>query len=221
MNPTAVAPASTRPAARRRPAGTALAGAAYVGSWVAGLLTAPHSPDHNAAAATVHAFYRTHAVQVAGSALLVHGTAGVALAAIAVGVARRTRATGGMRRAVLGTGLAAAALSLLQFAIACVAAAGTTATTSRTLFQSIDFLDALKLALLAAFATVATSAARRIGAAPRWLRITAAALAPLLIGGSAALVGITAAMPVLELSLLALLVWAAGICLILSRRHAD
>jgi hypothetical protein len=182
------------------------------------LVLAPSAPDHNAAASTVQAFYAGHSAQVVASALLVHGTAGLALAALAVGLARNCRATGGLRRAVLGTGVAAAALSLAQFLIACVAASGTSASAGRTMFQTIDFVDAVKLALLAAFGFVATTAARRVAAAPRWLRVTAVALLPLLIVGSAALVGITAVMPVLELSLLVLLVWAAGIAITVTRR---
>ena len=67
----------------------------------------------------------------------------------------------------------------------------------------------LKIALLAAFVAVATTAAARAGAAPRWLQITAAVLVPLLVG-SASLLGVGALMPVLAVSLLLLLAWAAA-----------
>jgi hypothetical protein len=152
------------------------------------------------------------------SALLVHGTAGLALAALAVGLVRATGVRGGLRRVVVGTGLAAAALSVLQFALAVLAVIGEhAATTSRTLLLAIDFVDVLKIALLAAFAWVATTAAVRAGAAPRWLRITAAVLVTLLLVGSAALAGVEALLPVLEVSLLVLLAWAAAIGLLVSR----
>jgi hypothetical protein len=141
----------------------------------------------------------------------VHGTAGVALALLTVGIARVSGVYGGLRRAVVGIGLTAAALSLLQFTLAAAAVVGEhAATTSRTLLLAIDFVDVLKIALLAAFAAVATTAAARAGAAPRWLPISAAVLVPLLLVGSAALIGVDALMPVLELSLLLLLAWAAA-----------
>ena len=202
----------------RRPAGTAIAAAAYVASWVAGLVLAPAAPGHEAPATEVAAFYAGHGGAVVSSALLVHGTAGLALAALAVGIARATGVRGGLRRVVAGTGLAAAALSVLQFALAIVAVTGEqAATTGRMILLSIDFVDVLKIALLAAFAWVATTAAVRAGAAPRWLRAMAAVLVPLLLIGSAALAGVEALLPVLEVSLLVLLAWAAAIGLLVSR----
>jgi hypothetical protein len=202
----------------RRPAGTAVAAAAYVASWVAGLVLAPAAPGHDTPGTEVAAFYAGHGGAVLSSALLVHGTAGLALAALAAGIARATGVCGGLRRVVIGTGLAAAALSVLQFALAVIAVTGEhAATTSRTLLLSIDFVDVLKIALLAAFAWVATTAAVRAGAGPRWLRATAAVLVPLLLIGSAALAGADALLPVLEVSLLVLLVWAAAIGVLVSR----
>jgi hypothetical protein len=201
--------------------GTTAAAAAYVLSWIGGLLLAPAAPGHDAPAAEVAAFYAAHGGAILASALLVHGTAGVALAALAVGIARTTGVRGGLHRGVVGTGLAAAALSLLQFALAVLAVTDEHAdTTGRTLLVSIDLVDVLKIALLAAFAAVATTAAGRAGAAPRWLRITAAALVPLLVVGSAALAGADALLPVLEVSLLVLLGWAAAIGYLVPRHAA-
>jgi hypothetical protein len=206
------------PAIRRRSLGTAVAACAYVVSWGAGLLVAPTAPGQDAPATAVAAFYATHGAAVVSSAALVHGTAGLALAALAIGIVRATGVRGGLRRVVVGTGLAAATLSVLQFALAVTAVAGEpAATTSRTLLLAIDFVDVVKIALLAAFAWVATAAATRAGAAPRWLRVIAAALVPLLLIGSAALAGAGALLPVLEVSLLALLAWAAAIGLVVSR----
>jgi hypothetical protein len=200
---------------------TTAAAAAYVLSWIGGLVLAPAAPGHDAPAAEVADFYAAHGGAVLSSALLVHGTAGVALAALAVGIARATGVRAGLQRAVAGTGLAAATLSVLQFALAVVAVTGEHAgTTARTLLVSIDLVDVLKIALLAAFAAVATTAADRAGAAPRWLQVTAAALVPLLLVGSAALAGIDALLPVLEVSLLVLLAWAAAIGRLVSRHAA-
>jgi len=204
----------------RRTRTTALipAGAAYVTSWIAGLALAPKAPDHNADTQAVHAFYADHATQVTTSAFLVHGSAGIALAALALGLGRTLTAAGGRRRAIVGTGLAAAALSVTQFLMATAAAAGVSPTWSRAIFQGIDFTDAVKLTLLAAFAMLATRAARATNMTPRWVTATSWALAPTLLIGSGALVGITALMPILELSLLLLLTWAAGIAITVSRR---
>ncbi|MGY1831167.1 hypothetical protein ACI8AA_12205 [Geodermatophilus sp. SYSU D01180] len=206
------------PVAARSLNAPAVAAAAYVLSWITGLLLAPAAPGHDAPPAQIAGFYADHGPAVVSSALLVHGTAGLAVAGLAVGLARITGARGGLRRAVVGTGLAAAALSLLQFALAVAAVAGEhAATTSRTLLLAIDSVDVLKIALLAAFAAVATTAAARAGAAPRWLQLTAAVLVPLLLVGSAALVGVDALMPVLEVSLVALLAWAATIGYLVTR----
>jgi hypothetical protein len=202
----------------RRPAGPAVAAAAYVASWIIGLILSPAEPGHDAPATTVAGFYASHGGSVVFSALLVHGTAGLALAALAVGIARAPGVGGGLRRVVIGTGLAAAALSVLQFVLAVVAVTGAPApTASRSLLLATDFLDVVKIAFLAAFAWLATTAAARAGAAPRWLRVMAAVLAPLLLIGSAALAGVDALLPVLEVSLLVLLGWAAAIGVLVSR----
>ena len=199
------------PAAVRSPNAPAIAAAAYVLSWIAGLLLAPAAPGHDAPPTEIAGFYAGHGPAVISSALLVHGTAGVALALLAVGIARVSGVYGGLRRAVVGIGLTAAALSLLQFALAVAAVVGEHAdTTSRTLLVGVDYVDVLKIALLAAFVAVATTAAARAGAAPRWLQITAAVLVPLLLVGSASLLGVGALMPVLAVSLLLLLAWAAA-----------
>ncbi|SNR90454.1 hypothetical protein SAMN04488107_0549 [Geodermatophilus saharensis] len=206
------------PAAVRSPSAPAVAATAYVLSWVAGLLLAPAAPGHDAPPAEIAGFYAEHGSAVVSSALLVHGTAGLALAGLAVGIARVTAVHGGLRRAVVGIGLGAAVLSLLQFALAVAAVVGQhAATTSRTLLLAIDSVDVLKIALLAAFAAVATTAAARAGAAPRWLRLTAAVLVPLLLVGSAALGGVDALTPVLEVSLVLLLAWAAAVGHLVSR----
>ncbi|MGY1775335.1 hypothetical protein ACI8AV_05710 [Geodermatophilus sp. SYSU D00804] len=206
------------PVAVRSPNAPAVAAAAYVLSWIAGLLLAPAAPERDAPPAEIAGFYADSGPAVVSSALLVHGTAGLALAGLTIGLARVTGVRGGLRRAVVGIGITAAALSLLQFALAVTAVVGEhAATTSRTLLLAIDFVDVLKIALLAAFAAVATTAAARAGAAARWLQVTAAVLVLLLLVGSAALVGVDALVPVLEISLLLLLAWAAAVGYLVAR----
>ncbi|GAB3199457.1 hypothetical protein GCM10027261_29320 [Geodermatophilus arenarius] len=209
---------TTVPVAVRSPNAPAVAAAAYVLSWIAGLLLAPAAPERDAPPAEIAGFYADSGPAVVSSALLVHGTAGLALAGLTIGLARVTGVRGGLRRAVVGIGITAAALSLLQFALAVTAVVGEhAATTSRTLLLAIDFVDVLKIALLAAFAAVATTAAARAGAAARWLQVTAAVLVLLLLVGSAALVGVDALVPVLEISLLLLLAWAAAVGYLVAR----
>ncbi|MGY1680539.1 hypothetical protein [Geodermatophilus sp. SYSU D01176] len=206
------------PAAVRSPNAPAVAAVAYVLSWIAGLLLAPAAPEREAPPTEITRFYADHGPAVISSALLVHGTAGVALALLTVGIARVSGVYGGLRRAVVGIGLTAAALSLLQFALAVAAVVGEHADmTSRTLLVGVDYVDVLKIALLAAFVAVATTAAARAGAAPRWLQVTAAVLVPLLLVGSASLFGVGALMPVLAVSLLLLLAWAAATGYLVSR----
>ena len=135
---------ASTPVVVAHPNAPAVAAAAYVLSWITGLLLAPTAPGHDAPPAQIAGFYADSGPAVISSALLVHGTAGLALAGLAVGLARVTGVRGGLRRAVVGTGLTAAALSLLQFALAVVAVVGEhAATTSRSLLFAIDVIDVL------------------------------------------------------------------------------
>jgi hypothetical protein len=88
-----------------------------------------------------------------------------------------------------------------------------------TWFHAINYADTIKLMLLAAFAATVTAAAG--DRMYRWLRITGRTLAPLLVLGS---LDFVAANPVfaaaLDLSLIALLLWAAGTARQLSRGPA-
>jgi hypothetical protein len=96
-------------APRRR---TAAAAGAYVGAWLVGLALAPAAPAPDAAAADIARHYLDNAPAVLASSALVHGAAGVALAVFATSLAQSVRAHGGLRRAVIGTGIAASILSL-------------------------------------------------------------------------------------------------------------
>jgi hypothetical protein len=201
---------------------TAAAGGAYVVSWLVGLALAPPAPDPDALAPEVQAFYVDKAAAVVTSSVFVHGTAAVALAAFAFGIARSTGVHSGLRRAVVGTGLTAAVLSMAQVVLAAVAAVGgdgLAAGTSRALFQAVNLVDVLKIAVLAAFVAAGTAAVARAGAAPRWLLGLAAVLVVLLPVTSAAfLVDSDALMTGLGLSLVLLLAWAGSIAVKLARR---
>ena len=198
------------------------AGATYVLSWAAGLVVAPAAPSPDAPDAEIHAYYVGHAGAVLVQSLLVHGLAGIALVAMAVGMARAFRRdvlfAGWMR----GTGLAAALVSFVQVALAVVACSdpgSLRASTSAALFTSINYADILKLLLLASFAATVTYAGSRTGVFPGWLRFLGRALPPLLVvGGLAFAVTNSVLYGVLEVSLVVLLVWAAGSSWVVGRR---
>jgi hypothetical protein len=146
----------------------ALAGIVYVLAWLIGLVTAPTAPAAPAAASEVNDYFVAHRSAALLQALLVHGLAGIALAAFAValwGYLTTRAAPPAPARLVLGFGLPAAALSLLQFAIEVgifvhVGGHGS-AEGTRTLFDAVNKADTVKLILLAAFIATATVAARR------------------------------------------------------------
>jgi hypothetical protein len=201
------------------------AGAAYVLSWTAGLVLAPAAPSPDAPAAEVHAYYVDHAGAVLGQSLLVHGLAGVCLAAMAVGMGRAFHRDEPLAGWVRGTGLAAALVSFVQVGLAVVACAdpgSLGASTSASLFTSINDADTLKLVLLASFAATVTYAGSRAGVFPGWLRLLGRALPPLLVVGGLAFVATFPVLyGVLEVSLVVLLVWAAASSWVIGRRVAS
>ncbi len=215
--PTPAAPA-LRAGATAASAGrwTSVAGAAYVGGWVAGLVVVPSVP------ADVHAFYVAHAPQVVVQALLVHGLAGVALAVLALVLPSALGVAGRSARLVRGSGLGAAALSLVQTVLTLVAVAGadsSPAATTDALVRAVDVTDTAKLVLLAVFVPAVTVAARRAGMLPRWTSVLAAVLAVLLpLGGAAFLVPNGLLMLLLVVSLPLLLIWAGTVALLVGRR---
>jgi hypothetical protein len=198
----------------------AAAAGTYVGAWLVGLALTPAAPSPDAAAEHIADHYLGNGAAVLASSALVHGVAGVALGVFAVSLAASVRARGGLRRAVVGTGLAASALSLAQVAIAATAVTVAHADAGRTatLFDARNLVDVLKIALLASFVAVATRASSRTRRLPRWLLLLATALVPTLVVGSAALVAPTPVLSAaLAASLIGLLVWAAAVGLLVRR----
>ena len=204
------------------PAGrwTSVAGAAYVTGWVAGIAIAPNGPGTEPVA--VHDYYVSHAPQVVVQALLVHGLAGVALAVLAL-VLPRALGSGGRPAAVVRTsGLAAAAVSLVQTALTLVAVAradSDTPGTTASLVDAVDVADTVKLVLLSVFVAAVTLAARRAGMLPRWMSGVAIALVVLLpLGGASFLVTNGLLATLLIVSLPVLLLWAGTVALVVGRR---
>jgi hypothetical protein len=196
------------------------AGFVYVAAWLIGLATAPSAPDPDAADATIQAFYADNGSAALLQATLVHGIAGIALAAFVVALARRLAAAGARATVLLLAGLAAAAVSLIQYGMEIAlnrAAAGGHSATSATLFHAVNIADTVKLVLLA----VAIGAATRLAADtfPRWLRVAGYVAVPsLVLGGLAFVVNSDPLSAVLALSLLLLLLWVGSVGVVGARR---
>ena len=190
----------------------------YVLAWVFGLVTAPSRPTDGAAGA-VREYFVQHGGAAIAQSLLVHGAAGVALAAIAWSLARSVERA---RAAVLGLGLAAAAFSLIQVAILLPVAIGADSLSAVAVDQRIawvDTVDTVKLSALAAFAVISSTAAVSFGLAGRWLVPFAVLLALLLLaGGVSFLVSSSALTGALYVSLPLLLLWV-GVVGVTAARH--
>jgi hypothetical protein len=197
----------------------ASAGAVYVLAWIVGLLVAPAAPSPTASDATVATFFSDNHAAILAQATLVHGIAGVALAVFAVALARGTsRPT----RLIVSAGVAAAAVSLIQFAMEVVlnrhVADHGSASATASLFHAVNHADTIKLVLLAVMIVAATRLMRGI---PRWLGTLGMALGPILvIGGLAFVIDSGALGAVLELSLVLLLLWVAAVSVLTYRGRA-
>ena len=210
----------------KRPRALASAGAVYVAAWLIGLAIAPSAPSSDAADASIQTFYADNGSAALLQATLVHGIAGVALAVFVVTLARRLAAATGERTVlVLAAGLAAAAVSLIQYAMEIglnrVAAAGHVSA-SGTLFDAVNIADTVKLVLLAVAIAAATRLAAGARALPRWVEVLGYALAPILvIGGAAFIVRSDALSAVLGVSLFLLLLWVAAVAAVFTRRSVS
>jgi hypothetical protein len=224
MHPTAVVSRITRPGFETTPSGrrVSVAGAVYVAAWVIGLVMGPAAPSATAPDAEIHSFYLDHGPATMVQSSLIHGLAGLALAVLALTVPTATHAASTLRRVIVCSGLAAAAVSLIQVAFAAAAvhsASSAAASTSAALFNAINVADTVKLVLLAVFAGVVTLAATRAGICPRWVRVMTAILVVLLLFGGAAFLAHTAVLTaMLYASLPLLLAWAASTSWYVGRR---
>ena len=202
-----------------------VAGFTYVAAWVVGLAVAPSAPSPDASDAAINVFYADHQSATLLQAALVHCIAGLALAGFVVALARGPAAghVDGTRTAFLAAGLAAAGVSLVQFAIEVVlnrhVAGDGSASTTADLFHAVNVADTVKLVLLGITVFAGTRLLAAARPLPRWLRWLGDALLPILIiGGAAFVVNSGTLSAVLTASLLLLLLWVAAVTLVTTRR---
>jgi hypothetical protein len=142
---------------------TGLVGIGYTLSWIAGLSVPAPSPSFTATDPQIAAALAGHGPAVALSFALTEGLPAIGIAVVSVALARAARS-----RLALITGLTAAAISVVMFALGLVMAAGT----HPALFHVIDRADGVKMLLLAVLGIAGACAA----VLPRWLRYAGAAL---------------------------------------------
>lgn len=155
-------------------------GIAYTLCWIAGVSVPAPSPKLAASGAGIAAAIAGHRTAVAAQIALEEGLPAVGLAIVSVVLARAARRSGAVTAARFAaiSGVAAAAISLLQFALG-VALAGTTAPgAAHLLYESVNRLDGAKMLTLAVLGVAGAAS----GLLPRWLRYVAIALSAAIVG---------------------------------------
>lgn len=207
----------------------AYSGFVYVVAWLIGLAIglAASAPGPTDTIATMGAYFSSHREVAMIQAYLLDGIAGVSLIVFAAALSSALRSfeegSGTVSNILLGAGVAAGTVSLLQGLFTQVladhVAAMGSASAIRTLFDLNNEGDTYKLLALGVFLGATALLIFRTHALPRWLGWVAAVLAPLLVvaGWNFALSSSVqfAAYAVL---LLVLLVWVAGVSVISLRR---
>jgi hypothetical protein len=160
---------------------------------VAGLAAWPANLALNATSAQVAAAHRAHTAGAATQYLLVEGLAGVLLGVVLAAAllhGRRAQAVAG-RRSAIGLGVLAVATSLVQcgLGLAVIAAASQhQITASGELFALVNRLDGVKMLALAGVAACFVATRNPAARQPRWLRVTAVAMAVALVASGVAYV---------------------------------
>jgi hypothetical protein len=202
----------------------AWAGVAYVAAWVAGLAAWPANLALNATSAQVAAAHRAHMAGAATQYLLVEGLAGVLLGVLLAAAllrGRRAEAVAG-RRWAIGLGALAVLTSLVQcgLGLAVIAAASQhQIAVSGELFALVNRLDGAKMLALAGVAACFVATRNPAARQPRWLTVTAVAMAVALVASGVAYVLL--ANPLAWTAFVSgplLLIWVAGTGIWLTRR---
>ena len=152
-----------------------VAGIAYTLSWIAGLAVTAPSPKLTASGAEITAALAGHHAAVAAQFALTEGLPAAGLAVVSIALARAARRSGAAVAAwaVLIAGVAAALISLLQFALGAGLAGTASPGTAHLLYVAVNRLDGVKMLTLAILGLAAAAS----GVLPRWLRYTGITLA--------------------------------------------
>lgn len=173
---TATISATTWAAARRRLLTVpAITGIAFTLSWIAGLAVPAPSPGLTASGTEITTALAGHQAAVAVQFTLTEGLPAAGLAIVAVALARAARRAGAVTaaRVTVVSGVTAALISLLQFALGLALAATTVPGTAHLLNDAVSRLDGVKMFALAVLAVAGAVS----GVLPRWLRYAGIALA--------------------------------------------
>lgn len=206
----------------------AAAGLLYVLVWIVGLLMGTGTPDASASSADLTSYFLTHRSAHLVQPYLIDGVAGVAVLIFAASLANVFRRfddsqNATLRSVLLGAGMAAASVSLVQAGFQealvnpAVLAAGDGSI--RTILVLINTTDTFKLLALALFSGAASALILRTNALSRWLGWLGVVLSlALLIGGLSFLLNSPLLLSVLFASLPLLLVWVGALSVAILRR---
>ena len=199
---------------------TGVTGIAYTVSWIAGLAVAAPSPKLTASGASITAALAGHQAAVVAQFALTEGLPAVGLAVISIALARAARRSGaGHARVALVAGLAAALISLAQFVLGAILAAAASPAAAHLLYESVNRLDGVKMLALAGVAACFIATRNPAARQPRWLAVTAVAMAVALVASGVTYVAL--ANPLAWTAFVSgplLLIWVAGTGIWLTRR---
>jgi hypothetical protein len=180
-------------------------GIGYTLSWIAGLSIPAPNPSFTATNPQITTALAGHGAAVALQFALTEGLPAIGIAAVSVLLARAARS-----RLALITGLTAAAISVVMFALGLVLVT----TTHPGLYHVIDRIDGVKMLLLAVLGIAGATAA----VLPRWLRYAGAALAvSIAVSGIAYLLLLPSLSAAAAPGLIFLLVFITGSGLVLGK----
>jgi hypothetical protein len=198
----------------------ASAGFVYVAAWVIGLLLEFDTPGATASNADLTSYFLAHQQVHMIQAYLIDGLAGIAILVFAVMLKNYFGKAGRdfvpPSDIVLGAGIAAASVSLVQAGMQQVLANPAILSTGdsplRMMLVLINVTDTFKLLALALFSGVASILAFQTHALPRWLGWLGVTLTlTLVLGGLSFMIPSSLLTTVLFVSLPLLLFWVAAI----------
>ena len=188
-----------------RPRSASRAGGAYVAAWVVGLAAFGAGPAAGASTDEIAAWFADHRVTSALQAVLVHGVAAVALAAVLL-VARRRAA---VDRTTFAAGMTGVAASGVQLVLDLWRSLWSTGAATSTLVDAIDRIDGLKMLAFAVMIGAGTAAFRRAGRFGRPMAAIGVAAVAALVASGVGYLGVDGLRGAAYASLPLLLVWVA------------